>query len=243
MIKLLLGTCLVVTASFIAWGVISQTHPVFVATEVIEESRKMGVLTEEMSAAVELEDFKSALVTYAIWGAIVGLAVGIASPIGTRKLPLRIISGIMLGTAGGLAAAYISNRYSRFSEPPTDFLTYWLTRWTVVLLPMVAALGITASIADCSPKNVLEKIIRGAVGMVLAALLYVFSMGLFTPIEQSQYIFPGFKSNSGLLIAAFGGLVYLLMGLRRGGSATEKPSEENATPAPERGGESSLPSL
>ncbi|XZE19429.1 hypothetical protein SH449x_004748 [Pirellulaceae bacterium SH449] len=235
MIKLLLGTCLVVAASFIAWGVISQTHPVFVATEVIEESRKIGVLTEEMSAAVELEDFKAALVTFAIWGAIVGLAVGITSPLGTSKLPLRLIAGILLGSIGGLAAAYISNRYSRFSEPPTDFLTYWLTRWTVVLLPLVVALGVTASISDCSPKNILEKIIRGGVGMVLGVLLYVFSMGLFTPIEQAQYIFPGFKSNSGLLIVAFGGLTYLLLNLRTTGSSPVKSTEEIATPEPEGG--------
>ncbi len=216
MIKLLIGTLIVVAASLAAWGLILATHPVFVATEALDASRKAGVLTEEMSAAVDHEDFKSALVTFAIWGGIVGLAFGLSSPISKTKLPLRAVAGLGLGLVGGLAAAYISNRYARLSEPPLDFSTYWLTRWIVVLLPLVAALGISATLANLNPTNLVENVVRVGVGVVLAVCVYVFSMGFMTPIEQSQYIFPGFKSNSALLMTTVGLLAYLITMLRSG---------------------------
>lgn len=216
MIKLLIGTLIVVAASLAAWGLILATHPVFVATEALDASRKAGVLTEEMSAAVDHEDFKSALVTFAIWGGIVGLAFGLSSPISKTKLPLRAVAGLGLGLVGGLAAAYISNRYARLSEPPLDFSTYWLTRWIVVLLPLVAALGISATLANLNPTNLVENVVRVGVGVVLAVCVYVFSMGFMTPIEQSQYIFPGFKSNSALLMTTVGLLASLMTILKSG---------------------------
>lgn len=228
MVKLLMGTCIVLAASLAAWGIILKTHPVFVATEALDASRKAGVLTEEMSAEVDREDFKSALVTFAIWGGIVGLAFGISSPMNKTKIPARAIAGVTLGVAGGLAAAYISNRYARLSEPPLDFSTYWLTRWIVVLLPLVAALGITASVASCNAKNLVENIVRAGAGMVLAICVYVFSMGFATPIEQSQYLFPGFRSNSALLMLSFGLSSFLLLTLRTG-----KPSDSSKAEASE----------
>ena len=220
MVKLLMGTCIVVAASLAAWGLIMKTHPVFVATEALDASRKAGVLTEEMSAAVDLEDFKSALVTFAIWGGIVGLAFGLASPLNKTKLPMRAIVGVALGVVGGLAAAYISNRYARLSEPPLDFSTYWLTRWIVVLLPLIASLGISSTVVSWNAKNAVENIVRVGVGAVLAICVYVFSMGFMTPIEQSQYIFPGFQSNSALLMTAVGALSFLMLSLKTG-----KPTE------------------
>ena len=220
MIKLLIGTLIVVAASLAAWGIILATHPVFVATEALDASRKAGVLTEEMSAAVDHEDFKSALVTFSIWGGIVGLAFGLSSPISKTKLPLRAVAGLGLGLVGGLAAAYISNRYARLSEPPLDFSTYWLTRWIVVLLPLVAALGISATLANLNPTNLVENVVRVGVGVVLAVCVYVFSMGFMTPIEQSQYIFPGFKSNSALLMTTVG-LLASLMTILKSGKKTE----------------------
>lgn len=216
MVKLLIGTFIVVAASLAAWGIIMATHPVFVATEALDASRKAGVLTEEMSAEVDLEDFKSALVTFAIWGGIVCLAFGLSSPISKTKLPLRAVAGLSLGLVGGLAAAYISNRYARFSEPPLDYSTYWLIRWIVVLLPMVAALGISASLANWNPANLIENVVRVGVGVVLAICIYVFSMGFATPIEQSQYIFPGFKENSALLMTTVGLLTFLITMLKTG---------------------------
>lgn len=216
MVKLLIGTFVVLAASLAAWGIILATHPVFVATEALDASRKAGVLTEEMSAEVDLEDFKSALVTFAIWGGIVGLAFGLSSPISKTKLPLRAVAGLALGLVGGLAAAYISNRYARFSEPPLDFSTYWLTRWIVVLLPLVAALGISASLAYWNPTNLVENLVRVGVGVVLAVCIYVFSMGFITPIEQSQYIFPGFKANSALLMTSVSLLAFLMTVLKSG---------------------------
>lgn len=228
MVKLLIGTCIVVVASLAAWGIILATHPVFVATEALDASRKAGVLTEEMSAAVDHEDFKSALVTFAIWGGLVGLAFGLSSPMSKTKLPLRVVLGLVLGLVGGLAAAYISNRYARLSEPPLDFSTYWLTRWIVVLLPLVAVLGITATLAHWNPTNLVENVVRVGVGVVLAVCVYVFSMGLATPIEQSQYIFPGFKSNSALLMIAVGALSFLMTVLKTG-----KKPDANKTEASE----------
>lgn len=222
MVKFLIGTCIVVAASFAAWGIIIKTHPVFVATEALEASRKAGVLTEEMSAEVDREDFKSALVTFSIWGGIVGLAFAIASPLSKSKLPLRIIAGLVLGLLGGLAAAYISNRYSRYSEPPLDFGSYWLIRWSVVLLPMIAALGISVTLASWNPKNLIENIVRIGVGSVIAICIYVFSMGLVTPIEQAQYIFPGFKVNSALLMASVALLAFSMLSIRKGGNADTK---------------------
>ncbi|MCU0711685.1 MAG: hypothetical protein MUC43_06470 [Pirellula sp.] len=216
MVKLLIGTCIVLAASFAAWGIILKTHPVFVATEALEASRKAGVLTEEMSAEVDHEDFKSALVTFSIWGGFIGLAFAIASPMSKAKLPLRIVIGLVLGLVGGLAAAYISNRYARFSEPPLDFGTYWLIRWSVVLLPLIAALGVSVSITTWNTKNLIENIVRIGVGAVLAVCIYVFSMGLLTPIEQAQYIFPGFKENSALLMASVGALAFVMLSVRTG---------------------------
>lgn len=235
MVKLLTGTLIVVAASLAAWGIILATHPVFVATEALDASRKAGVLTEEMSAEVDHEDFKSALVTFAIWGGIVGLAFGLSSPISKTKLPLRAVAGLALGLVGGLAAAYISNRYARFSEPPLDFSTYWLIRWCVVLLPLVAALGISATLANWNPTNLVENVVRVGVGVVLAICVYVFSMGFVTPIEQSQYIFPGFKSNSALLMTTVG-LLAFLMTLFKTGKKPEQvqhataATSENTTP-------------
>lgn len=223
MIKLLIGTLIVAAASLAAWGIIMATHPVFVATEALDASRKAGVLTEEMSAAVDHEDFKSALVTFAIWGGIVGLAFGLSSPISKTKLPLRAVAGLGLGLVGGLAAAYISNRYARLSEPPLDFSTYWLTRWIVVLLPLVAALGTSATLANLNPTNLVENVVRVGVGVILAVCVYVFSMGFATPIEQSQYIFPGFKANSALLMLTVGLLAFLMTVMKSGKSA--KPAE------------------
>ncbi|MCU0720678.1 MAG: hypothetical protein MUC83_13300 [Pirellula sp.] len=225
MVKLLMGTCIVVAASLAAWGIIMKTHPVFVATEALDASRKAGVLTEEMSAAVDHEDFKSALVTFSIWGGIVGFAFGVSTPLSKTKLPLRAIAGVTLGVIGGLAAAYISNRYARFSEPPLDFSTYWLTRWIVVLLPLVASLGVSASLTSCNAKNLVENIVRVGVGVVLAVCVYVFSMGLATPIEQAQYIFPGFKSNSALLMTAVGALAFLILSLRSSKATKTNPVE------------------
>ena len=225
MVKLLMGTCIVVAASLAAWGIIMMTHPVFVATEAIEASKKAGVLTEEMSAEVDHEDFKSALVTFSIWGVIVGLAFGISSPLNKTKLPLRAITGAVLGTIGGLAAAYISNRYARFSEPPIDFSTYWLTRWIIVLLPLAAALGIAATVASWNAKMMVENIVRVGVGVVLAICVYVFSMGFATPIEQSQYLFPGFKSNSSILMVTTSLFAILILSLKTGKVAEAKKDE------------------
>jgi hypothetical protein len=230
MVKLLTGTCIVVAASLAAWGIIMATHPVFVATEALDASRKAGVLTEEMSAEVDHEDFKSALVTFAIWGGIVGLAFGLSSPISKTKLPLRAAAGLALGLVGGLAAAYISNRYARFSEPPLDFSTYWLIRWCVVLLPLVAALGISATLANWNPTNLVENVVRVGIGVVLAICVYVFSMGFATPIEQSQYIFPGFKSNSALLMITVGLLSFLMTVLKTGKAAGPDKSETRDIP-------------
>jgi hypothetical protein len=202
-----------------------KTHPVFVATEALDASRKAGVLTEEMSAEVDHEDFKSALVTFAIWGALVGLAFGLSSPLSKTKLPLRAIAGVTLGLLGGLAAAYISNRYARYSEPPLDFGSYWLARWLVVLLPLIASLGVIASLASCNAKNLVENIVRVGVGVVLAVCVYVFSMGLATPIEQAQYIFPGFKANSALLMITVSTLAFLMLSLKSSKAAKTNPVE------------------
>lgn len=210
----------------------------FVATEVLAESRRIGELTEEMAVAVALEDFKSALVTFAIWGSILGASLGMASLTGRAKLPVRIVVGTLLGALGGLAAAYLSNRYSRFSEPPTDFLTYWLVRWIVVLLPVATALGFTNSLLNWSPKMIFENLGRAVVGMVLGVLLYVLSMGWLTPIEQAQYLFPGFRTNSCLLIVAVGTISFVLLNWNSGINSSDKKGTKAQPTPPEEGGAS-----
>ncbi len=161
-----------------------------------------GVLTEEMSAEVDREDFQERIGDLFDLGRIVGLAFAIASPLSKSKLPLRIIAGLVLGLAWRTSSGlYLQQIISLFGTT---------TRLWIILFDslerrsfaMIAALGISVTLASWNPKNLIENIVRIGVGSVIAICIYVFSMGLVTPIEQAQYIFPGFKVNSALLMAS-----------------------------------------
>jgi hypothetical protein len=56
-------------------------------------------------------------------------------------------------------------------------------------------------------------------------------MGFATPIEQSQYIFPGFKSNSALLMITVGLLSFLMTILKTGKAVGPDKSEMSDIPA------------
>ena len=114
--------------------------------------------------------------------------------------------GAVVGAAIGAATNYISDRYALRSAPPLDAIQYWIMRYSLVHLPLTAAVAIAASVGSWGtlPTN----LIKAALAGVFAACLYSFLMGLVTPLEQAQFIYPQFTANSFSLLLCFNVLTY-----------------------------------
>jgi len=202
--KSTIGLPIVIVLTSLMWAFFYSTYPIFIAREALAKSREIGVLTPELEAIIHAEDVKSSLVVYATWGLVAGLIGAIA--VAGKGLGMRLVIGAVVGAALGAATNYISDRYSLRSAPPLDAIQYWIMRHSLVHLPLTAAVAIAASVGSWGdlPTN----LIKAALAGVFAACVYSFLMGLVTPLEQVQFNYPQFTSNSFLLLLCFNVLSY-----------------------------------
>ena len=206
-----------------------STYPIFVAREAIAKSREIGVLTPELEVIIRADDFKSSLVVYATWGLVAGLIGAIAAS--GKGLGIRLVFGAVLGAVLGVATNYISDRYALRSTPPTDAIQYWILRYSLVHLPLAAAVAIASSFMSWQtlPSNLVKTVLAA----VLSACLYSFLMGLITPLEQVQFNYPQFTGNSLILLLSFNVLSYFAIIVGVGVKPSSKEILVKSDPATE----------
>jgi hypothetical protein len=222
--KSAIGLLVTIVLKCLLWAFFYSTYPIFVAREAIAKSREIGVLTPELEVIIRLDDFKSSLVVYATWGLVAGLIGAIAT---SRKgLGIRLVFGAVLGALLGVVTNYISDRYALRSTPPSDAIQYWILRYSLLHLPLAAAVALGASFKswETLPSNLVKTALSG----VLTACVYSFLMGLITPIEQVQFNYPQFTANSLILLLSFNVLSYfaIILGVQA------KPTEININSDP-----------
>jgi hypothetical protein len=214
MFRFLVGLGVVLVVSALLWLANYKTYPLFVANEALAESAKLGVLTPELEVRIMMEQFKSSLLFFVGWGSIVGLAGGLASVASRWSFP-RLLASILAGSLTGLATAYISRWYTMSSEPPVDAIQYWVFRWSIVLVLFPVIAGIAAASDQPSPQKVAEAIIKGFISVVVACVIFSFLMGLASPLEQAQFLFPQSPINNAILLFAVNGLLFVALAFRK----------------------------
>jgi hypothetical protein len=223
--KLIIGLVVTLALSFSLWFFVYKTFPMFQATEVIEQSNAMGRLTPEEEVLIRAENLKSSLVVYTAWGIVLGLIGAVAGGVGGPGFLARIGAGVLLGAVVGAGTNYLSNWYALRSAPPMDPIQYWVVRTSVVHIPLALATALVATLGNGWNK-LGENAVKGVVAIILVACLYSFLMGFVTPIEQAQYIFPGFTQNSFALLTSANVLLFIALSFR----FTRKAPSQNAQP-------------
>ena len=230
---LLLFALAVVTG--LLWYGLSEMHPLFTADEAIAEGRQAGGLTAEALVEINAANLQSAFVTYAIWGSVMGLFCGLLVHPSPKSRLVGGVVGLLVGAVAGLGSAWLSDWYIFHTESPQDLIMHWLKRLSLVLLPIAVAIAIAVSASGRFSAEIVERLIGAAIGGVFGIAIYVFLMGVVTPIGGHEYLYPAFKSNQLLLLAAFNlsVLVVLLLQFRKGPATAaasvptqpDKPSE------------------
>jgi len=225
--KLAFGLLITILLTCLLWAFFYKTYPIFVARDAIAKSRELGVLTPELEAIIHTEDVKSSLVVYASWGLVAGLIGAIA--VSGKGQAMRLVFGAILGVILGAVTNYISDRYALRSAPPLDAIQYWILRYSLVQLPLAAAVAIAASISSWG--NLPANLVKTSLAGVLAACIYSFLMGLLTPLEQVQFIYPQFTANSLVLLLSFNIMAYFAIVL--GGKANSEKKSVVAAEMPD----------
>jgi len=189
--------------SFALWFLLEKTHPVFGSEDVLSESRQAGGMSAEMTEVYKSELFKSDLISFGMWGAALGGFCGFgAFGVGRHKFAGLGI-GLAAGAASGALAAYLGTFHELRNEySGASAATYWMARWAALSLPIAIAAGLAAGVgAGGGAKRVTDSTIAALVGAIMAIVGLVLLVGLVTPVERHELVFPAFYQTR--LLAVF----------------------------------------
>ena len=224
--KIIVGTLLTLLMTLGLWAFIYKTYPMFLDNEAIAKAAAGG-LSPELEVKVRAGFLKSSLVVYVAWGMIVGLIGAIAPGLGS-KLYIRVIAGLVLGAAVGAVTNYFTDQYAHRWPLVGDVIQYWLIRITAVHLLLALVAAIVANIGQ-PITDIVGRSVKVVLAMIFAACIFSFMMGLVTPIEQSQFNFVRFSSNSMSLLLCVNLLIFFALAVsptQKGGSRSPTPEIE-----------------
>ena len=207
--KIVVGTLLTLVLTFGLWAFIYMTYPMFLDEDAIAKAAAGG-LTPELEVRARAGFLKSSLVVYVAWGMVIGLIGAIATGVGNSKLYIRVIVGLVLGAAVGVVSNYFSDQYAHRWLLAGDAIQYWLIRITAVHFLLAVVAAIVANIGH-PPAEIAGRLVKAILALIFAACIFSFLMGLVTPLEQAQYNFVRFPTNSLSLLLSINLLIFLAL--------------------------------
>ena len=215
------------------WFLLEKIHPVFSAADILAESRQAGGMSAEMNEKYQAEMFKSDCVSFGIWGAVLAGFCGLFANVGAKRRVLGLIVGIVGGALlGGLAAYLGAAHYAKVEYVPSSSATYWIVRWALLVVPLGLAAGLAAGLSGGNGKQLVDGIVAGLVGSAISVIAITLLVGIVTPVERSEYVYPAFSQTRLLAIAVLNvavlGLLILQLGKAPQANAvnTESPAAE-----------------
>ncbi len=189
--------------SLALWGLLQKTHPVFGEEKLLAEGRQSGGMSAEMTVTYRSLLLKSDIISYGMWGAILGAFCGFGAFGAGRHKFVGLGVGIAAGLACGAMAAYLGTIHESRNEYSGDSAAvYWMTRWAALILPIAAGAGLAAGIgAGGGGKRILDSIIAAVIGGTLSIVGLVILVGVVTPMERYELVFPAFYQTR--LLAVF----------------------------------------
>jgi hypothetical protein len=223
---LLVLACAAVTGGL--WFLLERTHPIFVAEEAMAAGRDAGGLTEEWINDIRTEDLKSAMVTYSLWGAVLAGFCGLLCNPRAHRRAIGLGVGVGLGALAGGLAAYGGQWHDLAVEYTGSTTTYWIVRWSILAIPLAIAAAIACAASGDFSKDAVDSLAGSLIGAVIGVTVISLLMGVVTPVESHQNIFPGFSSSRGLALAAVNlsvvGLLILQLGRQPAGKLASSPA-------------------
>ena len=213
---------LAIAAGVIAWGAgESRLLRVDTAeTDVMLLGQKIRSATAE---TIQKAEITTAIRTFACFGALLGLAGGLAGKPRRGAIRAGLIGLILGGILGGVAALVVVPIHSRLViEPVPEFLTTFLGH-AGIWMPIGAAAGLALGLgSNLDPRQTRLAIVGGLLGAAIAAILYEVAGALAFPLAETDLPIsksPGSRFLARILLAICVPTTALLLATR---TKTEK---------------------
>ena len=212
--------------SLLLWIGLEKTYPIFGFEDIIAEGRTMGGMTAEMTEAYKVALFKSDLVSFGLWGATLGAFCGFGAFGAGRHKFIGLAVGLAAGAACGALAAYLGTQHEIRNEySGASSFTYWLTRWSALTLPIALAAGLAAGIGSGGGgKRISDGVVAALIGAVITIVGLVVLVGIVTPVERFELVFPAFSQTRALAVFLLNlsivGMLMLQLKMGKGVSAS-----------------------
>lgn len=180
---------------------LQSAYPFVLASET---ARKSVEVSKEQTLELNEAELKSDMIAFAVFSAV--LCGGLASLlVKADNLSKRIVGlgmGIVLGAMVGAGVGWLGHWFEAHpSIDIQDAMLYFCLRWSIMLVPIAIATAFLCSLIGGAPKNLLNSIIGGILGALVASSIYAVLSGLVTTVEGRHKVLPFFLGNRILIIA------------------------------------------
>ncbi len=199
------------------WFLLEKTHPFFSVDEILAEGKSAGGMSDEMTAKYRAEMLKSDCVSFAIWGGVLAAFSGGLASVTAKRRALGAVVGLVAGVLLGVLAAYLGTMHDfRFNYEPASSGTYWIVRWCALVVPLALAAGVAAGLSEGGGKALTDGIVAGIVGAAISVIVITLLVGVVTPNERHEFIYPAFWQTRLLAIAVSNIAVFGILLLQLG---------------------------
>lgn len=184
-------------------GLLFQSAYPFVLAS--ETARKSVEVSKEQLIELNGAELKSDMIAFALLSAV--LCGGLASLlVKAEKVSRRIVGlgmGILLGALVGAGVGWLGHWFEAHpSIDIQDTMLYFCLRWSIMLVPIAIATAFLCSLIGGTTTNLLNSIIGGILGAVVASAIYAVLSGMVTTVEGRHKVLPFFLGNRILIIAS-----------------------------------------
>lgn len=208
---------LAIVAGVIAWGA-GETRLLRVdsaETDVMLLGQKIRSATAETTQRAETI---TAIRTFAFFGALLGLASGLAGQSPKSAIRAALLGLFLGGVSGGVAALAVIPIHSRLLiEPVSEFLTTFVAH-AGIWMPIGAAAGLALGLgSNLDARQTRLAIVGGLLGAAIAAILYEVAGALAFPLAETDLPIsksPGSRFLARILLALLVPTTALLLATR-----------------------------